>query len=515
MIENILRFLQPNFDYTVVVIEESKDIDSMTIDQITGSLQAHEEKLMKRRGKEPFEQALYSEVSFKEREKIFLHEKEQGRGRGHFCGRGVFQGRGRGRRRKEVKKEDENQCSPNKRGRGRGFQYQKGVQDEDEIILLMERHDKQEEMIKLWHIHSAASNHMTGISTLCSLLMTIQETWVSFLNEKSQAFEAFKKFKAMVEKEKGLKIKSMRSDRGGELLSKEFNKFYEDNEIQRFLTAPYSPQKMEWPKGYWNQMGIQRQRRSEEVQGKTCGKRWKIHQMDVKLAFLNGLLEKEVYVEQPEGYVAKGQEGMIDDLKRSMKREFEMTDIKLMSYYLGIEAKPSKHDGGKTVDSTLFKSLVGSLRYLTYKRPNILFVVGLICLFMEEPTIKHLKIAKRIIRYIKGTVDYGMLYATSKDFKLAGYSDNDWAGSKNNGRSTLGFLFFLGNNAFTWSSKKQPIVTLSSCETEYVAATLCVCHAIRLRSMLKELHMEQEDATEIYIDNMLAINLQKNPVYHD
>ncbi|GJT82607.1 retrovirus-related pol polyprotein from transposon TNT 1-94 [Tanacetum coccineum] len=128
--------------------------------------------------------------------------------------------------------------------------------------------------------------------------------------------------------------------------------------------------------------------------------------------------------------------------------------------------KPSKHDGGKAVDLTLFKSLVGSLCYLTCTRPDILFAVGLISHFMEEPTTKHLKIAKRILRYIKGTVDYGMLYSTSEDFKLVRYSNSDWAGSKDDGR------------------------------TEYVATTSCVCHAIWLRSMLKELHMEQDDATE-------------------
>nr|GFC09873.1 retrovirus-related Pol polyprotein from transposon TNT 1-94 [Tanacetum cinerariifolium] len=235
--------------------------------------------------------------------------------------------------------------------------------------------------------------------------------------------------------------------------------------------------------------------------------KWKIHQMDVKLAFLNGLLEEEVYVEQPKGYVAKAQEGkvlrlkkalyglkqaprawntridnMIDELKKSMTREFEMTDIGLMSYYLGIEVKqtdkgificqeryaneilkrfnmekcnpvgtpikhkvkPSKHNGGKAVDSTLFKSLVGSLRYLTCTRPDILFVVRLISRFMEDPMTKHLKITKRILRYIKGTVDYGMFYLTSEYFKLVGYSDSDWAESKDDGRSTSGFLFFLG-----------------------------------------------------------------------
>ncbi|PWA98023.1 hypothetical protein CTI12_AA024020 [Artemisia annua] len=1016
-----------------------------------GSLQAHEEKLKKRRGKEPLEQALYSKVSFKEREKSFLHGKEQGRGRGTFRGRGGFQGRGRGRGREDVNKEDENQWSSYRRGRGRGFQSQRGgkphiqcyncrkyghyanecsssrqveekanlveVEDKDKLTLLMSRHDKQEERIEPWHIDSAASNHMMGEEDLfvemetskgnvtfgdeskapvkgkakclksclkdhswlwhmryghlnfgdlkllsskgmvkgldqidhpnqvcegCLLgkharssfpkeatsrakeplqlihmdlcgpitppshgknlyfMLLIDDfsrkTWVYFLKEKSQAFEAFKIFKSMVEKEKGLKIKSMRSDRGEEFLSKEFNKFCEDNGIRRFLRAPYSPQQngvverknrtilnmvrsmlksKKMPKEFWAEavdcavyllnrcpsksldnktpqeawngmkptvshlrvfesiayVHVPSQRRSklddksekhvfvgydkqskgyklynpitgkvvvsrdvefdeeeawdwsikenerydflpmtdkeetsessEEVQqpqsptpiqnspssssegepktrslqelyeiteeipllclyadceplvfeeamrskkwrqamdeeiksiekndtwelttlpkgqkaigvkwvykAKKNAKgevekykarfvakgykqkhvidyeevfasvarletirmiiaivaqyRWKIHQMDVKSAFLNGLLEEEIYVEQPEGYVAKGQEGkvlrlkkalyglkqeprawntridkyfqehgftkclseyalyekfergsillvclyvddliftgnsqsMIDELKKSMTGEFEMTDIGLMSYYLGIEvkqtdegifisqegyakeilkrfgmdkcnpvgtpiehkAKPSKHDGGEAVDSTLFKSLVGSLRYLTCTRPDILFAVGLISRFMEEPTTKHLEIAKRILRYIKGTIDYGMFYSTSEDFKLVGYSDSDWAGNKDDGRSTTGFLFFLGNNAFTWSSKKQPIVTLSSCEAEYVATTSCVCHAIWLRSMLKELHMEQEDATEIYVDNKSAIDLAKNPVYHD
>ncbi|GKE24618.1 retrovirus-related pol polyprotein from transposon TNT 1-94 [Tanacetum coccineum] len=222
---------------------------------------------------------------------------------------------------------------------------------------------------------------------------------------------------------------------------------------------------------------------------------------------------------------------MIDELKKWMTREFEMTDIGLMSYYMGIEvkqtdegificqeryakeilkrfgmdkcnlvgtllenkAKPSKHDGGKKVDSTLFKSLIRSMRYLTCTRPDILFAVGLISHFMEEPTTKHLKIAKRILRYIKVT---GLEAKTMEEVPHDSYSS--WVTMPLHGLQ-----------------KNQPIVTLSSCEAEYVAATSCVCHAIWLRSMLKELHMEQEDATEIYVDNNSAIDLAKNPVYHD
>jgi hypothetical protein len=168
------------------------------------------------------------------------------------------------------------------------------------------------------------------------------------------------------------------------------------------------------------------------------------------------------------------------------------------------------------VDSTIFMSLVGSLRYLTCTRPGILYGVGLVSCYMGSPTMTHFKAAKRIIRYVKGTIDFGLLYQSSNEFKLIGYSDNDWGGDVDDRKSTTGFVFYLGNSAFSWSSKKQPIVTLSStCEAEYVAATSSVCHAIWLRKLLKELHMPQVDAKEIYLHNKSALALAKNPVFHD
>ena len=81
--------------------------------------------------------------------------------------------------------------------------------------------------------------------------------------------------------------------------------------------------------------------------------------------------------------------------------------------------KLSKHDDEEKVNPTFFKSLVGSLRYLTCTRPNILFGVVLVNRYMEAPTMTHLNTAKRILRYLKGTLDYGLLYSPSKDFKLA------------------------------------------------------------------------------------------------
>lgn len=175
--------------------------------------------------------------------------------------------------------------------------------------------------------------------------------------------------------------------------------------------------------------------------------------------------------------------------------------------------KLSKHDEDEKVDTTMFKSLVGSLRYLTYTRPDILYATGLISHYMENPTTTHLKTARRILRYLKGTINFGLFYSTSNDYKLVGYSDSDWAGDIDDRKSTTGFVFFMGDTAFTWMSKKQPIVTLSTCEAEYVIATSCVCHAIWMRSLLKELGWPQEDPTTICVDNKST--LAKNPVFHD
>ena len=134
---------------------------------------------------------------------------------------------------------------------------------------------------------------------------------------------------------------------------------------------------------------------------------------------------------------------------------------------------------------------------------------------MEAPTTTHFKTAKRILRYIKGTTNYGLFYSSSNNYEIVGYSDSDWSGDLDDRKSTTGFVFFMGNTAFTWMSKKQPIVTLSTCEAEYVAATSCVCHAIWLRKLLKDLNVPQGEPTVIRIDSKSAIALAKNPVFHE
>ncbi|XP_042006058.1 secreted RxLR effector protein 161-like [Salvia splendens] len=141
--------------------------------------------------------------------------------------------------------------------------------------------------------------------------------------------------------------------------------------------------------------------------------------------------------------------------------------------------------------------------------PDILYATGLVSRYMENPTTSHFKAAKRILRYLRGTIDYGLFYSQSNDYKLVGYSDSDWAGDNDDRKSTSGYVFYMGDTAFTWMSKKQPIVTLSTCEAEYVAATFSVCHAIWLMSLLSELGWPQKKPTTICMDNKSAIALSK------
>ncbi|XP_050920425.1 secreted RxLR effector protein 161-like [Lathyrus oleraceus] len=178
-------------------------------------------------------------------------------------------------------------------------------------------------------------------------------------------------------------------------------------------------------------------------------------------------------------------------------------------------SKLSKHENREIVNTTLYKSLVRSLRYLTSTRLNILYDVGVVSRYMEAPTTTHFKATKRILRYIKGTTNFGLHYYSFNNFEIIGYSDSGWSGDLDDKKNTTGFMFFMGDTAFTWMSKKQPIITLSICEAEYVAATSCVCHAIWLRNLLKELKTPQEDPVEICVDNKSALALAKNPVFHE
>ena len=243
---------------------------------------------------------------------------------------------------------------------------------------------------------------------------------------------------------------------------------------------------------------------------------------------------------------------LIDEFQVCMKKEFEMTDLGLLNYFLGIEVKQVEagvfisqrkyamdllkrfnmmncktvptpmntneklqvDDGTGWVDEKLFRSMVGGLIYLTHTRPDIALSVGIVSRFMHSPSKHHFGAAKRIIRYVAGTVDLGIWYYHVSSFKLIGFTDSDWAGCIEDRKSTSGYMFSLGSGAISWSSKKQATTALSSSEAEYMVATSSACQAIWLRRVLIDLGQEQFEETEIYCDNKAAIALSKNPVYH-
>jgi hypothetical protein len=215
----------------------------------------------------------------------------------------------------------------------------------------------------------------------------------------------------------------------------------------------------------------------------------------------------------------------IKEFNSIMKDEFEMTDLWIMRYFLGIEVPQSKtrifisqskyaheilkrfnmmnskatripviiglklsmEDKGSKVDPTLFKRLVGSLMYLTMTRHDIMYGVILISRFMENPKESHWKEGKRILRYVNGTINFGIKYSTSEYFRFIGYTHNDCGGNIDDRKSTSQYTFHFGTGMVSWASRKQPIMTLSLVEVEYVATTSTTCQVVWMRRMLKDL----------------------------
>ena len=157
------------------------------------------------------------------------------------------------------------------------------------------------------------------------------------------------------------------------------------------------------------------------------------------------------------GFFICQQKYTIDILKR-----FKMNKCKPTDTPIAIGTKLSKQDEGTSMHYTLYKRLVRSLMYLTTTRLDIMYAVSLISRFMEYPKIYHWKVGKRILRYITGTIDYGICYSTSEDDPLVGYIDSDFADSVDDRRSTYGYAFMLCTCLISWASKKQPIITISS-----------------------------------------------------
>jgi len=118
------------------------------------------------------------------------------------------------------------------------------------------------------------------------------------------------------------------------------------------------------------------------------------------------------------------------------------------------------------------------------------------------------------MRYIKGTTAFGLFYSSSKNIEIIGYSDGDWGRDSDERKSTSGNCLMIGKTIFLWSSKKQSIVALSTCEAEYVAAAASACQLVWLSNIMTQIGFNLDVPIKIYVDNVSAINLAKNPFFH-
>ena len=168
---------------------------------------------------------------------------------------------------------------------------------------------------------------------------------------------------------------------------------------------------------------------------------------------------------------------------------------------------------GKSVNSSLYRGMIGSLLYLTTNRPDISYSVGVCARYQANPKESHMIVLKRIIKYVKTTVDFGVWYSKDRNDVFAGYSDADWAKNADDKKSTSGGCFYVGNNLVFWMSKKHNSISLSTVEAEYIAADSCCTQLLWMQKLLLDYGIRQKHLT-IYCDNTSAINIFKNPVQH-
>nr|CAE01974.2 OSJNBb0051N19.3 [Oryza sativa Japonica Group] len=302
-----------------------------------------------------------------------------------------------------------------------------------------------------------------------------------------------------------------------------------------------------------------------------ASKGFKLYQMDVKNVFLNGFIQEEVYVKQPPGFenpdfpnhvfklskslyglkqaprawydrlknflLSKGftmgkvdktlfvlkhgdnqlfvqiyvdniifgcsTDALVVDFAETMRREFEMSMMAVLD----------PDEDGEAIDQKEYRSMIGSLLYLTASRPDIQFAVCLCARFQASPRGSHRQTVKRIMRYLNHTLEFGIWYSTSSSICLSGYFDADFGGCRIDRKSTSGTCHFLGTSLIAWSSRKQSSVAQSTAESEYVAAASCCSQILWLLSTLKDYDLTFEKVP-LFCDNTSAINIAKNPVQH-
>ncbi|KAK1434274.1 hypothetical protein QVD17_00010 [Tagetes erecta] len=265
---------------------------------------------------------------------------------------------------------------------------------------------------------------------------------------------------------------------------------------------------------------------------------------------VNGeLLIVQVYVDDI--IFGSTNEGLCREFEKVMMDRFEMTIMGEMCFFLGlqVEQKPdgilihqekyikeiltkfgmddsspelipftaqtclTSDDNGYPVDAHRYRSMIGSLMYLTASRPDITFAMCYCACFQANPKESHEKAVKRIFRYLKGSSRLGLWYPKGGNFDLHSFSDSDHAGCRINRKSVTGGCQYLGECLVSWQSKKQTTVSLSTGEAEYIAASSCCCQVLWIQHQMMDYGINFLH-TPLFCDNEAAVGIAKNPIHH-
>jgi Reverse transcriptase (RNA-dependent DNA polymerase) len=242
----------------------------------------------------------------------------------------------------------------------------------------------------------------------------------------------------------------------------------------------------------------------------------------------------------------------VDQCIQQLHSRFAIRDLGPLHYFLGLEATPndqglcltqtkyltalltrvnmlnckpclspmasgtiiSSQGSAACKDPHQYRSVIGALQYATLTRPDLSFSVNKLSQYMHSPTEEHWTAAKRILRYVAGTLDHGLQFYKQTTPRIYSYSDSDWAGNYDDRRSTSGYCVYLGKNLVSWCAKKQPTVSKSSTEAEYRSLALCTQEVMWLEHLLKEIGIQQSHKPILWCDNIGATFLASNPQFH-
>ncbi|GJT39666.1 retrovirus-related pol polyprotein from transposon TNT 1-94 [Tanacetum coccineum] len=263
-----------------------------------------------------------------------------------------------------------------------------------------------------------------------------------------------------------------------------------------------------------------------------------LEQLDVKTAFLHGDLEEEIYMSQPEGFVAPSGSLIylllyVDDMLVAAKdiakksyiekiiSRFGMSLAKSVNtpssanFCLSTTCAPQTEAEIEYMSRIPYVSTVVSFMYvMVCTRPDIAHVMSVVSRYMAHPGKEHWNAVKHVFCYLKGTSDVGLIYGGDHEYLVVGYLDLDYDADLDARRSLTGYVFTIGNSVVSWKATLQPSVALSTTEAEYMALTEATKVEIWLKGLIEDFGFPQDQATVFY-DSMSVICLAKDQVYHD